>query len=432
MTDVRTLRFDVVVVGGGPAGIAAAVAASERRVSVALVDDNPDLGGQVWRGHARSPGQREAARWFARIGASPVKRIHEARVFHVERGRLAAESPDATYQIAFDKLILATGARELFLPFPGWTLPNVVGAGGFEALIRSGLPVAGKRVVIAGTGPLLLAVASDVRSAGGRVLCIAEQTTALKLARFGVTIAGAPEKWREAARLGWELKGVPHWKNSWPLEALGRHRLERVRMWHRGRVREVACDYLACGFHLIPNTELAEYAGCRIDNGFVVVDDRQETSARGIYCAGEPTGIGGLDRALLEGQIAGQAAGGEALPDPKLLARRASGRSVVRALRRAFGVRAELRALARPETLLCRCEDVTCGSLDGHSSWREAKLQTRCGMGPCQGRVCGAAAQFLFGWDVSGVRAPLSPVRCGSLAALSTEPGPNHSTGGSP
>lgn len=418
------------VVGGGPAGIAAATVAARSGASVALLDDNPGLGGQIWRDESRASTSATAATWFEEFEHSQVKWIRAAQVFHAEAGRLLAESPETTHEIFFEKLILATGARERFLPFPGWTLANVLGAGGLQAFIKSGLAVRGKRIAIAGTGPLLLAVAACVQEHSGEVVCIAEQTTRTKFVKFGMSMLFAPGKFRETMRLGWELKGVPHWRNCWPLAALGKERVEGVRLSHGGQTKEIACDYLACGFHLIPNTELAEYLGCKIQDGFVVVDDEQQTSVPGVYAAGEPTGIGGLELALIEGQIAGQAAAGRTVEHRKLLKARAASKLTVRAMKEAFVLRAELRTLAEADALVCRCEDVSFARLREHKSWREAKLQTRCGMGPCQGKVCGPATEFLFGWKADALRPPLFPVRCSSLAAISANTIPRALNGG--
>jgi D-hydroxyproline dehydrogenase subunit alpha len=419
MNEAVQVRVEVAVVGAGPAGIAAATVAAECGASVALLDDNPGLGGQIWRGETALAKNSSVANWFARAERSGARRIHSVRIFHLDSGRVLGESPDASYEISFNKLILATGAREQFLPFPGWTLPNVFGAGGLQALAKSGLPVAGKRVVIAGTGPLLLAVAQYIGDHGGEVVCIAEQTSWSKYAAFGASLLFNSGKLRDAARLSWSLRGVRHWKNCWPVAAMGKNRLESVRLSHQGLSKDIPCDYLACGFHLIPNTELAEYAGCEIRERFAVVDGYQQSSVAGIYCAGELTGIGGLDRALLEGQIAGYDAAGRRPLGERLFASRDSHHVVVEALKNAFALREDLKLLPNFDTLVCRCEDVSFGKLQPYRTWREAKLQTRCGMGPCQGKVCGTAAEFLFGWKMDSPRPPLFPVPCSSLAAIS-------------
>lgn len=416
--NTERLHFEIVVIGAGPAGIAAATAAGESGQSVVILDDNPSAGGQIWRGEA-AKGSTGAAQWLRRLRHSPVQVISGARVFHLEDGRLAAETCGVVLDISYRQLILATGARELFLPFPGWTLPGVFGAGGLQALMKTGVGMEGKRIVIAGTGPLLLAVAAYAREHGANVVAICEQTEWRNLARFAMATTRAPGKLKDALRFGWQLRGVRYWSNSWVAEAAGRGRLERVRVSRNGQIRELDCDYLACGFHLIPNLELPVFAGCAVENGFISVDEFQRTSVPHVYCAGETTGIGGLEKSLVEGRIAGYAATGNQDAARRLTAERAGCLRFAAAMKAAFELQPELKTLARPETFLCRCEDVAFGRVSQHDSWREAKLHTRCGMGACQGRVCGAAAEFLFGWNVASVRPPVLAVECGSLAAVS-------------
>ncbi len=145
---------DLLVVGAGPAGMAAAWRAAQNGLRVSVVDDNPAAGGQIWRG-----GPPEARVWFERIRSVNVEMINGARVFQQLRpGTLLAETTNGVCELNYSSVVLATGARERFLPFPGWTLPNVIGAGGLQALVKTGLPIEGKRVVVAGSGPLLLAI----------------------------------------------------------------------------------------------------------------------------------------------------------------------------------------------------------------------------------------------------------------------------------
>ena len=175
------------------------------------------------------------------------------------------------------------------------------------------------------------------------------------------------------------------------------------------------CDLLACGFGLAPNVELPLALGCQLDNGFVRVDPWQAGSVAGVYAAGELTGIGGAEAALVEGEIAGLAAGGREEAARALLARRAAWRRFGAALANAFALREEVARLAAAATLVCRCEDVSFDRMKSFAGWRDAKLQTRCGMGTCQGRVCGAAAKVLFGWGMESVRPPVLPGRVESL-----------------
>lgn len=413
----RRHSCDVLIVGAGPAGLAAACCATRGGLRVAVVDDNPYAGGQIWRGEQQQPASREAASWFAKLRGGDIEFINGARVFHrPEAGTVLAETSAGTCELTYQKLVMATGAREQFLPFPGWTLPNVVGAGGLQALVKSGLPVAGKKVVIAGSGPLLLAVAAYLRKCGANVLLIAEQASIMKLTTFGLGLLEQPEKLFQAIRLRRQLRGLRYLLGCWPIAAQGTDKLASVTLRQGRRTWQVSCDYLACGFHLVPNLELAQLLGCEKDNGCIRVDEFQQTSDPQIYAAGELTGIGGLELSLTEGQVAGHAVAGNHVEARKLFLLREKQRRFAGILNRTFTLRDELKKLPAPETIVCRCEDVSFGRLQVHDSWRVAKLQTRCGMGPCQGRICGASLEFLLDWRPESVRPPVFPVRLESLS----------------
>jgi NADPH-dependent 2,4-dienoyl-CoA reductase/sulfur reductase-like enzyme len=397
--------FDVLVVGGGPAGLRAAFYASEGR-RVGIVDDNPALGGQIWRGEpkARDP----FAPWAPHVVIKTGARI----IAQPQRGQLVAETATGLLSLSYSKLILATGARELFLPFPGWTLPNVMGAGGLQALVKGGLPIAGKRVIVAGSGPLLLAVAAYLKKRGAVVPFLIEQAPWDRVRRFGLGMWRYGKLW-QAISLRWKLRGVRFLYGHWIAAADGDDKVRAVTLTDGQKSWQEPCDYLACGYGLVPNVELAAHLGCAIDAGGVRVNEWQETTIPDIYCVGETTGIGGLDKSLVEGKIAGRAAVGKNYAD--YLAKRDKARRFAQALEQTYALRDELKTLANADTMVCRCEDVTLGQLQACGDWRAAKLQTRCGMGPCQGRVCGAALRFLSGWQVESVRPPVFPARVESL-----------------
>jgi NADPH-dependent 2,4-dienoyl-CoA reductase/sulfur reductase-like enzyme len=417
-------RFDVLVVGAGPGGMAAAATAAAAGSQVCLVDDNTGPGGQVWRGcheetAAKYPHGDKFLDWMGRLARTRCE---------VSRGWQVIDAPDAqvlrlerggvTRDVGYDKLILATGARERFLPFPGWTLPGVMGAGGLQALVKSGLDVRGKGVVVAGSGPLLLAVAAGLARAGSRVKGIYEQAPLSRVASFALWLLHAPGKLAEGA--GYRLKTLraPYRTGSWVVSAEGRGRVERATMTDGRRQWTVECEWLGCGFNLVPNLELPRLLGCRVDRGFVEVDALQQSSVAGVACIGELTGIGGLDKALIEGQIAGYAAAGRDLEARDLAPERMREMRFAQRLEEAFRLREELRGLSNADTVVCRCEDVTHGELEGCASWRQAKLHTRCGMGACQGRVCSAATDLLFGWECDSGRPPIFPAAVSSLAAV--------------
>ncbi len=415
MSEAR-LQFEVVVVGAGPAGLAAACAAAESGRRTTLVDETPWLGGQIWRGQQAHPTNPQAAQCVERFRRSKASLLDQCTILGAAGGQtLLAEHLSGPQEIQWERLILATGARELFLPFPGWTLPGNFGPGGLQSLAKHGWPVAGKRVVLAGSGPLLLAVGSGLRAMGATIVSINEQAPWSRLVSFGAGLIGWPEKLAQAARLKWNLRGTPFRCGVWPVRAEGAEQVRSVTLTDGRCQWTEECDLLACGFGLVPNLELPLALGCQLENDFVRVNDFQGSSVTGVYCAGELTGIGGADAALVEGEIAGLAASGHEETAGPLMAKRASWRRFRDVLAATFALREEVTRLATASTTLCRCEDVSFGKMKNFAGWRDAKLQTRCGMGACQGRVCGAAAKVLFGWGMESVRPPVLPARVESL-----------------
>jgi NADPH-dependent 2,4-dienoyl-CoA reductase/sulfur reductase-like enzyme len=414
------MRSDVLVIGAGPAGMAAAAAAAESGMRVLLVDENPAPGGQIWRSSniavpSPSTHQSQFTRLSQRLRTAGVEVLASAHVIAQPAPNVLRLETESVIDIQYDRLILATGARERFLPFPGWTLPGVMGAGALQAIVKSGLPIAGKRVVLSGSGPLLLAVAANLVRHGAIVAGIFEQAPLTRLARFSLTLLAHAGKLAEGAIYRATTLRAPYRTSSWVLRAQGREWLQSVTVRTPTGVREIACDYLGAGFHLVPNLELPRLLGCAIANHYIRVDASQQTTLPNVYAAGELTGIGGLDKALVEGEIAGLAASGRSAAHLQPARNRHA--QFARRMDHAFAPRPELRALADPDTIVCRCEDVRRGALSGLASGRAAKLHTRCAMGACQGRICGPAAQFLFGWQSQSVRPPLTPARIGALAA---------------
>jgi len=411
-----SLDFDVVVVGAGPAGLAAACVAAESGCRVALVDETPWLGGQIWRGQQAAPTQPPARKWFERFRKSGALLLdHTCVIAATTPGLLLAEQDGQARQIRWNRLILATGARELFLPFPGWTLPGVMGPGGLLSLAKNGWPVKNKRIVIAGSGPLLLAAAEGLLKQGANVITAVEQAPWKNAAGFSVSLWRHPAKLCQAAKLKLKLRDVQWEFGAWPIVAEGKEQIRSVTFTNGQRTWSTECDFLACGFGLVPNVELPLALGCELAHGFVKVDKYQATTVSNIFCAGEPTGIGGADCALVEGQVAGLAATNKLLGAEGLFHERSAWHRFRQRLSQAFALRDQLKTLATTETIICRCEDVRLEQLRPFSNWREAKLQSRCGMGPCQGRVCGPATRHLLGWDPDSVRPPISPAHVRSL-----------------
>jgi NADPH-dependent 2,4-dienoyl-CoA reductase/sulfur reductase-like enzyme len=419
-------HYDVVIVGAGPAGLSAARAAAQTQAHarIAVLDDNPRAGGQVWRhGPAYPPATALNERLDALLRAGNVDVFSSARVVAPlgDRSLLVESAQHGVLELGCERLILATGARERLLPFKGWTLPGVTGAGGLQALIKGGVPVRGERIVIAGSGPLLIASLATARQAGAKVVAVIEQAPWTAVARFGVGLVATPSKLWQAARLTRGFAGLRYLTGSVVREAIGDGRVEQVRIRQGGGGDLVLdCARIACGYGLVPNVTVGESLGCAVHRdpaagSALIVDDAQRTSLAHVFAAGECTGVGGMELASVEGEIAGLQAVDAQREAARLQAQRDRWRRFARRVETAFAPREAARALPSDDTLFCRCEDVTCAQVREHTNWRDAKLQTRCGMGPCQGRICGCAAELYFGWNTAQVRPPFSPARIGTL-----------------
>ncbi|KAK44265.1 pyridine nucleotide-disulfide oxidoreductase [Caballeronia jiangsuensis] len=409
-------HVDIAVVGAGPAGLKAVQIAARAGARVALIDDNPRPGGQIWRQGPTLAPAAQLRQWLdeTRAHANLIVMNGTKVAAAPDDKRLLLEHDGAPLMLAYPKLILATGARERLLPFEGWTLPGVTGAGGLQALVKGGMPVRGERIVVAGSGPLLLAAADTARRHGAHVVAMVEQASLARVGSFVASLTLTPAKLAQAVRLGVACYRT----GSVVVRAHGNARVEAVTIRARGRETTLEADRIACGYGLVPNATLALALGCSTDerDGAILVDHSQRTSQEHVFAAGECTGIGGMELASVEGAIAAHAALGIAA-DARLVRERDRWRAFARRVAHAFELGADARALPSPDTVLCRCEDVSIADVAAHANWRDAKLQTRCGMGPCQGRICGEAAAIYFGWPLTAARPPFAPVRIDTLIA---------------
>lgn len=428
------MNFDILVIGAGPAGLNAALTAAQAGARVGIVDDNALAGGQIWRQgpHHRADGRARAVLdrldAFAQRGA--LTQLAGTRIVQALPGRqLLAEEAHGARVLGYDRLVVASGARERFLPYPGWTLPGVTGAGGLQALVKGGMDIRGERIVIAGSGPLLLAAAVTARARGAHVVALVEQADAAAVRRFAAQLIRTPGKLGQALRMRFDLRATPYWFGAHVIEAGGEAALTHVRVRRGSEEVRVECDRLACAYGLVPNTSPGAALGCRIDDQSLAgthdpaisVDAWQATSVEHVYAAGECTGVGGMELAAVEGTIAAHAALGDRARAQVHFAERERYRRFAARLHAAFALDPCLRELASAQTTFCRCEDVAFGEVARHRSWRDAKLHTRCGMGPCQGKVCGTAASFCFGWTEGTPRPPLAPARIDTMLAIHKE-----------
>ncbi|WP_406431872.1 NAD(P)/FAD-dependent oxidoreductase [Streptomyces sp. NBC_00631] len=450
------------VIGAGPAGLAAALAAAGHGLRVTLIDAAPEAGGQFYRQPAaglralRPQALHHRWRDWERLRAGLDRQLTAGRVTHlrdhhvwcVTRGRrsgftvhaLLGPEQEQPVEVRADAVLLATGGYERVLPFPGWTLPGVVTAGGAQAMLKGGLVLPGRTAVVAGTGPLLLPVAAGLAAVGARVAALVDSADPRAFVRRSPALAAQPAKLAEGALYAARLlrHGVRPLVHHTVVEAHGDQRLEAVTVAAldaTGRVRpgtrrRIGCDTLAVGHGMLAHTDLAEGLGCRIDGAAVHVDDEQRTDVPGVWAAGEATGIGGAELALAEGHVAGRSAAARLSgrePDAPGWARAARVRAGLRrfaaAMDDVYAPPAHWAEQVTDDTVVCRCEEVTGGAVRravtelGAGDVRTVKLLTRAGMGWCQGRMCGPAVAGLAGCPETAARRPFArPVPLGVLA----------------
>ncbi|MEU7057643.1 NAD(P)/FAD-dependent oxidoreductase [Streptomyces sp. NPDC046197] len=457
------MRTDLAVIGAGPAGLAAALAAAARGVRVTVLDAAPAPGGQYYRQPAAGLGARRPEalhhqwRTWERLrdglAASEVTVLTDHHVWALEHGFTvhALHGPEQREPVAVraDAVLLATGGYERVFPFPGWTLPGVVTAGGAQAMLKGTLVVPGRRAVVAGTGPLLLPVATGLAAAGVDVAALVESADPRGFLRHaGVLAVKVPEGAGYAARLlRHRIRFLPRHmvvraNGDDTLTAVTVAALDAGGRVRTGTERLIVCDTLAVGHGMLPHTDLAESLGCRLDGPAVRVDGEQRTDVPGVWAAGEATGIGGAGLALAEGHLAGcsiaaRLRGTE--PDPRQwsAAARSRGRlrRAARGLDSAYPPPPHWTEQVTDDTVVCRCEEVTAGAVReavaalGAGDLRTVKLLTRAGMGWCQGRICAPAVAGVAGCETTVSRRPFArPVPLGVLACRhddATEEGPS-------
>ncbi|HEV2652635.1 MAG TPA: (2Fe-2S)-binding protein [Rhizomicrobium sp.] len=455
-------EFDLVVVGAGPAGLAAADEAARLGVSTALVDEQADIGGQIYRAISASPlGDRRllgadywhGAQLAERFRASGAAHIPNATVWNISSSlELDVSIERRGASVGAREIILATGAMERPFPFLGWTRPGVMTVGAAQTLLKStGAHLPGK-VVLAGTGPLLWLLAAQYLRTGVGIEAILDTTPRGNLRpalRHAAGFLLSPYFRKGWSLLAEVLRWVPVISNVTRLEACGNGAIEEVAYTTgAGRSGRIGTQWLLIHQGVMPNVNAAMAIGCRHH-----WDDVQacfhpalgswfESSVAGISIAGDGAGIGGARVAEASGRLAALAAAARlGAIDPRQRDRQAKPHR--RALRHWRAGRRFLDLLHRPQRahripgddiIVCRCEEVTAGDLRaavelGCPGPNQAKAFLRCGMGPCQGRLCGLSVTEVMA-DAHGVapgeighyrpRPPFKPVTLGEIAGFPT------------
>ena len=464
-----TAACDVAVIGAGPAGMAAAEEASAHGLCVTVLDEQPEPGGQIYRNI--STNTRNGAHINDILGADYRKGATLARRFEMacEDGRIDYRSGTTVWQVdrnltlhlshaggaddlRASRIIVAAGAMERPAPIPGWTLPGVMSAGGAQIMLKTAQAVPDGPLVVAGAGPLLLLVARQLADAGAEIAAVLETTgTADYIAALPKLPAAlrAPEYLRKGIAMRRSLRraGVPIHSGVSALAAVGGDRLEAVRFMHRGRSREMSAATALLHHGVVPNVQVTRQLGC--DHVWdeaqrcwrPALDEWYGTSLAGVAVAGDGGGIAGAEAAALAGGIAALAAA-HALGQLSREERDAKAAPLRRELATHRAIRPLLDALFRPPreilappgvaTVVCRCEEVTAGAIRdavalGATGPNQMKAYLRCGMGPCQGRLCGLTVSEIMaearGKSVAEIgyyriRPPIKPVTLGELAGL--------------
>jgi NADPH-dependent 2,4-dienoyl-CoA reductase/sulfur reductase-like enzyme len=455
------------VVGAGPAGIMAAYTAAEAGVDVTIIDDNPLPGGQYYRQSpaefmvsdpvAAHSGRPEAVDLYRKLEHPKIKTLYNMGVWGVfDQRKLALADGDQSYLLQADRIVLATGAYDRPLAFPGWTLPGVFGAGATLRMVKTQWLLPGKRILLAGLGPLQLALADTLLKLGAQVVCVADAADPMKGWRH------LPKFWRHWDRLGeaytylntLRKHKVPLLSNHAIVEATGKDHVESATIASldgqgapmRGTERRFEVDTICLGYGLLPSLQLASALDCELrydaNLGWYVPvhNEKMETTQPGVFVAGDVTDSGGAKVAIAEGRVAGLTAAFRLgyLNENKLnerlqpaMAELAHYNRLAEALQAIYAYRPGLTRLAQDDTLLCRCEEVTYGEVrqaldNGADDLHQVKLYTRAGMGYCQGRFCSvliapliaqATGRTLAEVRPFTVRPPIQPIPINVLAA---------------
>lgn len=452
---------DIAVLGAGPAGANAALAARGAGARVLLIDDQPAPGGQVWRGKSAAileapptPESRQGDALRRAVAASGMGHLSDSRIWTIEQGDAGwhlhlADGAGQRRRINTRSLILAPGAREYVQPLPGWTLPGCIGLAGATAMMKRDLLPPGKRVVVCGTGPLVFFVASEIRRLGGGVAAIITPNSRSDWLRTLPALTSSPGLAARGALWIADLiaTGVPIlWRHT-VTRIMGTQNVQSVEAravdadWKPfGAPRAIETDACCIGHGLIPNSEPASLAGLqlRFDEKARYWAPRVKpdgtTAKPTLFLCGDGVAIRGAAAAEIHGRLAGLSAarslGFGPGPDDGLHHRYVKAARFGAAMEALSHPRSGLATLTTPETPVCRCENITRREVEteiasGAASVMAVKSGIRAGMGACGGRFCGTAVARILA-AASGrpehevppatARPPLCPVSIATLA----------------
>ena len=448
---------DLAVIGAGPGGLAAAITAARAGLRVTLIDESHQPGGQYLRGARQHPSrgfshaEQRANTFLQQLSRPNIDLQTGTFVWGIEDHTLALSGANGSSSLQAEQIIIATGGRELVLPLPGWTLPGVMTLGAAQILAKEYGQLPGKRIVLAGSGPLLLAAANALLTKRAKILAFLETTHPTDWFSYAPAIWGNFERLGEGAAYLRTIRQhkIPYRFGQTVIRASGNSQLESITIARLDRFgkpipgseEQIQADTLCLGFGLIPNTELGQLAGCQQiyqpqRGGWVPFrDEYLQTSQPGIYAVGEAAGIGGAGMALLEGQIAALAITHRFDQISALQRQLRPMRRFAAMLNTLFAPPLALNALADDETILCRCQEVRAGDIrqaihQSNLNLSSLKNSTHTGQGQCQGRTCGPLLARLIASEThnpietAGQFRPRPPIKPIPLGALAQEPQP--------
>ncbi len=441
-------NYDVVIIGGGPAGMSAASILAVHSVKTLLIDENGYLGGQLWRSSlasAGSTGFSDSSKNGVNLPATAGYRdgslhiLTPACILGVfpENSILLSSKEDGIKEIKAGNIIFATGAREKVRPFKGWTLPGVMTVGAAQILLKNYQVLAASEMLINGAGPLIYLLAGDVLSRNGKITALLDRSS------FTGILGAARVMNGQLSKLGQGLSSLGNLLKS---RVLPKYNRQIIKAESKGDLIEATTveispdgtivdgssqryktRLIAVTNGFVGNIELPQVAGCEVeyaaDKGgwFVTVDASMETSVSTIFAAGEITGIAGGDKAVIEGQLAALSIlhQSERLSETDfekrqkiLLAKRKQHQRFGTYLNRQWAIPPGEWNTIDDDTIICRCEDITIGILRGwinagFTSTNVLKRATRCSMGNCQGRTCGPLI-----YDILAACSPATTTTC--------------------
>ncbi|MEN8214356.1 MAG: NAD(P)/FAD-dependent oxidoreductase [Pseudomonadota bacterium] len=455
-------HYRLVIIGAGPAGLAAATVAADHGVETALLDEQPAPGGQIFRAIESAPDKRarqlgpEYRRGEKLVSAfrhSSARYYPDTQVWSLSADReIGLNHRQQAQVISADQVLLANGAFERPVPFPGWTLPGVMNAGAGQILFKGSGIVPADGVVLAGSGPLLLLLAWQYLRAGVKVRAVLDT---ISRSNYLKALPWLPKalmvhhhitqglRYQQTLRLA----GVELHNGISDLQAHGSESLETISYRHKGSKHRLKTDSLLIHFGVIPNIHLSQAAGCnhywhaRQQCWRPELDLWGSSSIDGILVAGDGGGIGGARTA----EHAGRIAAFQVLHNLGVISQRERDREAARDrkwmkadlrirpfLEKLFSIPDSMLRIPHDNAIVCRCEEVTAGEIrsaiaEGHGDSNQVKFLTRCGMGPCQGRQCAQAVAQIVADKTSlpmkkstqfRVRPPLKPLTLGQLASL--------------